>query len=313
MFRIRQAAQMAGITPALLRAWERRYGLLPPRRTASGYRLYSTEDIAALRAVARLVAAGQSIGEVARLPLEEIRATAAALGGGPGLAGPAVPVSQESIDGAIQGALAAIGRFDRDRFEAALSAVLGLESLPPVAACERLLLPMLRAIGDAWERGGLSVSAEHFGSALVRARILQWLHAMPRLVEGRRLVCACPDGEQHEGGLLAFAVHGAASGWEVIYLGASTPLGEALDTARRLRAHLLALSLTVQSEVEVAAIAGHVLEYVRAHGCPRVVAGGRAALAHRTTVQAAGIAVANEIRVDLEGLCGPAPQKIAGD
>src|SRR3954454_21265794 len=120
MFRIRQAAQMAGVTPALMRAWERRYGLLPARRTASGYRLYSTEDIAALRAVARLVAAGQSIGEVARLPLPEIRATAAALGG-PALTGPAVPVSQESIDRAIQGAMAAIARFDRDRFEAALS------------------------------------------------------------------------------------------------------------------------------------------------------------------------------------------------
>jgi methanogenic corrinoid protein MtbC1 len=178
-----------------------------------------------------------------------------------------------------------------------------------VAACEQVLLPLLRTIGDAWERGELSVSAEHFGSALVRARILQGLHGIARSSQGRRLVCACPDSEQHEGGLLAFAVHGAASGWDVVYLGANTPLAEALDTAGRVRADLLALSLTVADERAVAALASQVLRHLRAHGQPFVLAGGAATHANRATLEAAGIAVADRIAIDLDRLCARSAKK----
>src|SRR5690242_115142 len=73
VFRIRHAAKMAGISPGLLRAWERRYRLVQPRRTASGYRVYSPEDVELLSAAARLVSAGHSISEVARLSGASIR------------------------------------------------------------------------------------------------------------------------------------------------------------------------------------------------------------------------------------------------
>src|SRR3712207_6525636 len=49
LYTVKAAAERAGVTPELLRAWERRYGVPSPARSASGYRLYSEEDIRAVR------------------------------------------------------------------------------------------------------------------------------------------------------------------------------------------------------------------------------------------------------------------------
>jgi DNA-binding transcriptional MerR regulator/methylmalonyl-CoA mutase cobalamin-binding subunit len=295
---------MAGISPGLLRAWERRYGLVKPRRTESGYRVYSSEDIELLSAAARLVESGHSISEIARLAPTEIKKAAgdlAALTDGPAPIAQGHQVQRAAVDAAVEGALRAIERFDRERFEDALLPVLTLGALPPDAACEEVLVPLLRAIGDAWERGTMSVAAEHFGSALVRAKILQYLQYLGRPGQGPRLVCACPEQERHEGGLLAFAVHAAASGWRIVYLGANTPLSDATDTAVRLEAEALALSITSEA-VDVPALISTLGEFARGHARPRLIAGGRVAIAHREELERAGVIVGEQARVALQEL-----------
>jgi MerR family transcriptional regulator, light-induced transcriptional regulator len=308
VFRIRHAAKLAGISPGLLRAWERRYGLVEPRRTDSGYRVYSAKDVELLTAAARLVDAGHSIGEIARLGPAAIKQAAGKLAP----AAPAVPAGGDpspaevpsAVAGpAIEAALHAIERFDRERFEEALLPVLALGALPPPVACAEVLMPLLRAIGDAWERGTLSVAHEHFGSGLVRAKIVQYLQYLARPEAGDRpqVVCACPEEERHEGGLLAFAVHAAASGWQVVYLGANTPLAEALVTAARLRARALALSITSEA-TDVRALAAQLRDFTRKHARPRILAGGRAARAHREVLERAGVMVADDARAPLDPL-----------
>jgi len=116
------------------------------------------------------------------------------------------------------------------------------------------------------------------------------------------VVCACPEGELHEGGLLAFAVHAAASGWEVVYLGANTPLAEALHAVAEVRASVLALSLTIDSPARSPAkLIAALRKPTRAL---RVLAGGRAALAHRDSLERAGVAVADHVGIDLPSVRG---------
>ncbi|HKP75269.1 MAG TPA: MerR family transcriptional regulator, partial [Longimicrobiaceae bacterium] len=62
-YRIKRVAQVTGINPATLRAWERRYNLIEPGRTESGYRLYSDDDVAMLSRIKQLTAEGLTIGE----------------------------------------------------------------------------------------------------------------------------------------------------------------------------------------------------------------------------------------------------------
>jgi DNA-binding transcriptional MerR regulator/methylmalonyl-CoA mutase cobalamin-binding subunit len=301
---------MAGISPGLLRAWERRYQLVEPRRTDSGYRVYSAEDVELLSAAARLVDAGHSISEVARLSPPDIHAAAGKLPR-PSAEAPPPGAPASAIEPAIAAALHAVEQFDRERFEAALLPVLSLGALSPAAACEEVLMPLLRAMGDAWEKGALSVAAEHFGSALVRAKIVQYLQFVSRPGQGPRLVFACPEHERHEGGLLAFAVHAAASGWDVIYLGATTPVGQALETALSLDADAVALSFTYSDGPAMEEAIAALELFARAHARPRVVAGGRQAVAHRAPLERAGVLVGDHARISLDPLRASAAAKKA--
>jgi DNA-binding transcriptional MerR regulator len=67
LFPIRVVAQLTGINPVTIRAWERRYGLVRPSRTPGGHRLYSQVDVERLRAAARLVSRGVSISGASRM------------------------------------------------------------------------------------------------------------------------------------------------------------------------------------------------------------------------------------------------------
>ena len=59
--RIGEVARRAGVSTATLRAWEARYGLLPPARTAGGQRLYRESDVGRVQAVRRLIDQGWSV------------------------------------------------------------------------------------------------------------------------------------------------------------------------------------------------------------------------------------------------------------
>src|SRR4051794_5492095 len=62
-YRIKRVAKITGINPATLRAWERRYNLIAPGRTDSGYRLYSDDDVAMLSRIKQFTSEGLTIGE----------------------------------------------------------------------------------------------------------------------------------------------------------------------------------------------------------------------------------------------------------
>lgn len=319
VFRIRNAARMAGLSPELIRAWERRYGLLAPERTGSGYRLYSAEDVEVLRGAKALIDGGQSIGEVSRLPRAELLAAAAQrvvpasvarpLNGESSVVGQQPTGEHPTADtqAVIAASLDAIRAFDRDALETALFPVVGVGTLSPTELCEQVLLPLLRAIGDAWEAGHLSIGAEHFGSALIRGKIAQLIEHQPRGPRTRRVVCACPPGESHEGGLLAFAVHAVASDWRVIYLGANTPVSDIFQVAERTDAHAVALSVTLPLPTETAAdVVTAAANFRHAHPQVPVLVGGAAAAALNEHLSAAGVRVAAHIALDLADLGGPA-------
>lgn len=63
---IGEVARQTGMTVPTLRAWERRYGLLVPVRTAGGHRRYSEEDVRRVLAVIELVRRGWGVGAAAR-------------------------------------------------------------------------------------------------------------------------------------------------------------------------------------------------------------------------------------------------------
>ena len=210
-YRIKRVAHLTGINPATLRAWERRYGLVAPDRTNSGYRLYTDEDVAMLSRIKALVDDGLTIGEA----ISRVRRGAAPLPADSG--GPSVREVRFRM-------LEALLSFDRRR---ALQAYEEVLCLPPDRRVEEVLLPVLREIGDLWQANECGVSEEHFASAFVREKLAGIIEALDTgSARGPEAVCAGIPGELHEAGLMAAAIHLSTRGWRVVYLGPNIPVEE---------------------------------------------------------------------------------------
>lgn len=202
--RIGELAKRVGVSPELLRAWERRYGLLEPTRTDSGYRLYSDGDVARVQAMQAHLGEGLSAAEAARL----------ASSGAPALS------SRGTVDHVTE-LWASLDAFDDARAQTAFDRLVGDFSLETVL--REAVLPYLRTLGDRWRSGDASVAQEHFASTLLRERLLALARGWDQGV-GARVILACPPGERHDLGLVVFGLLVRALGWRVTFLGADTPI-----------------------------------------------------------------------------------------
>ena len=229
--RIGELARRTSLSPEVLRAWERRYGLLQPTRTAAGYRLYSDEDAARVARMQQLLAGGIAAAEAARLALDD----APAPGGG---RDPIEPL-RAALDAFDE--TGAHRAFDRLLADRALDAILG-----------EVVLPLLRELGERWERGEASVAQEHFASQFLRGRLLGLARGWDRGF-GPRAVLACAPGEQHDLPLVVFGLALREEGWRITFLGADTPVATLASTAEALDPAAIVVSAT--REETLAAVA----------------------------------------------------------
>lgn len=139
-----------------------------------------------------------------------------------------------------------------------------------VTICDRLLAPALRAIGEDWSNGLVSVAEEHRASAICE-RLLARLTVHPR---GRpRGVCVVTTAESEGHSLPAAmaAVALRAERWQVHHLGAGMPLKDTLGFVEALEADVVVLSLT---DPAVADEAAHAAELLGDETGARVLLGG---------------------------------------
>lgn len=236
--RIGELSRRSGVSPELLRAWERRYGLLDPARSPGGLRLYSMADLERIRLMRQHLAAGLAAAEAA----------AAVLAPAPDVS----TVSARAPSVTIAELTEALESFDEPRAQAILDRLLAETTLD--AFLSEIVIPYLRDLGERWVRGEVTVAQEHFAANVVRGRLLGIARGWGRGV-GPRALLACVPGEQHELGLIAFGLALRTHGWRIEYLGADTPL----DTIRSV-ADSLDIDLVVVSSVTPERIGEHAAE-----------------------------------------------------
>jgi DNA-binding transcriptional MerR regulator/methylmalonyl-CoA mutase cobalamin-binding subunit len=258
-YRIQSVARLTGISTATLRAWERRYHLVAPGRSPKGYRLYSDDEVARLRRIKALLDQGLRIGEA----VERVRRESPAML-------PADSASPQDVAAARDALLQGLLAMDR---AAATRAYQRLAFVPPLRRADDVLLPILHTIGDLWVRGEAGVAQEHFASAFIRERLAGLMEAMDVPGAGPEAVCACMAGERHELGLLAAALHLAANGFHVVYLGADVPLEDLAATLAARCPALLCVSMVCRTSPHDFARAAHELRRAAPEGT-RVVLGG---------------------------------------
>ena len=252
MLRIGELSKRSGVSPELLRAWERRYGLLHPTRSAGGLRLYSAADLERVRLMQQHLAGGVAAAEAAALALGA-EASAAAVS-------PASARAElaEALDG-----------YDEPRAQAILDRLLAVMTVDGLLS--EIVMPYLRELGERWERGEVSVAQEHFASGVLRGRLLGLARGWG-LGVGPAAVLACLPGEQHDLGLIAFGRALRARGWRIVYLGPDAPLETVAEASRRLEPRLVVLHAVTSERVDP--VVEQIRELAAGH---RVALGGGAA------------------------------------
>jgi DNA-binding transcriptional MerR regulator len=225
--RIGELSRRTGTGVPLLRAWETRYGLLNPRRSEGGFRLYSADDEARVLKMRHHIAQGVAAAEAARLVQQE-------LDSGP---------TSATVGRDLVALRSAFHGYDEAAAEAALNrlaATFGIEMF-----LSHVILPYLRELGDRWERGDVSIAEEHFTTGILRARMVD-LTAELKPGTGPLVVLACPEAELHDLPLIALALALRARGGRVVVLGANMPVTGIAAAADRLEPDLVVVSATLR-------------------------------------------------------------------
>ncbi len=271
---IRVASQRTGLTPATLRAWERRYGVVDPARSDGGQRLYNDEQVEKLTRLRKLTEAGRAISQVAELSDDEAKAL---LTEDREATQPETRTNGSaalSVDRIVDTAYHFVTVMNDSELEYTLRRAV--VTVGAVAFLEDIVVPLMHRIGDAWRAGDLNPAQEHL-AVQVTERVLSWLtEPMVAKARGPRLVVATLTEERHGLGTKLVAAAAAMAGWQVSDLGVDLPAENVVDGAETVDARAVALSLVNPAHNEAAVKSLRTLRD-RLPSSVRVLVGGAAA------------------------------------
>ncbi|MCE2826064.1 MAG: MerR family transcriptional regulator [Verrucomicrobium sp.] len=339
---IRTVARQTGLSPHVIRAWEKRYQTVRPARSEGKQRLYSESDIERLILLREATEAGFSIGTIASLSVESLRGlvSGSARGGMTTSSAGRVGASgfgASGIEADARETLApAAGPSDTDesgsqeafRFlEGAFQSVLrmdaaGLEGLLERASVAmgqmRLLggviVPLVERIGDGWMRGEVKVSQEHVATSVLRTFLGNIARPIALHPRAPVLVVTTPAGQIHELGAIIVAAAATGLGWRVVYGGASLPAEEIAGMAIEQGARAVGLSLVHPTDDPRIALELQLLRRMLP-ASTRILVGGRASGSYRSEIDAVGatrVGSLEDLRDELNRLRGDTPGGTVG-
>ena len=230
IFNTKAVARETGVPPDTFRAWERRYGVPRPQRTAGGHRLYSEHDMAVIRWLRDRTEEGMNISHAVMLltnvaeeapqPLENDAARAI-----------------ERMAGELAVALTS---FDAAGAERVISEAFSIYPFEHVLL--DLVQPAMVEVGERWHRGEINVAAEHYATEFVRRKLASLLNVFDNNATRETIVVGCAPHELHDMGALFASLFLIRRGWHVVYLGQQVPLADLLDTVQKVRPALVCLS-----------------------------------------------------------------------
>jgi MerR family transcriptional regulator, light-induced transcriptional regulator len=235
--RVGDLSRRTGVGTHQLRAWERRYGLLQPRRSAGNYRLYSPADEARVRLMQRYLAEGVQVAQAAELTI----AARFAVSVGSGREVPSREVSAAQAE--IRRALA---RFDETSAQRTLERLF--VAFTPTTVTRDVLLPYMHELGEQWSAGRVTIAQEHFATNFFQARLLALARGWDRGL-GPRALLACAPNEHHALALIVFGIAMHELGWRITYLGADTPIETLAEVAEIIHPELTVMAVTMRQRL----------------------------------------------------------------
>lgn len=239
IYTIKAVSRLTGVSELVIRAWETRYNAVEPERTETNRRMYSELDLQKIALLGKLTEKGHRIGAIANLSIEDltkmlsVNVTSGLVSG----QGEDKTEFSEIIKDAIQ----FVKSYDSKGLEKILFEASVNYSHPELM--EKIIIPLMKKVGEFWRDGILRVSHEHLTSVVVRKFLSGLSDGYKINGKAPTMIVTTPQGQYHEVGALIGASYAAADGWKVIYLGPSLPAEEIATVAREKNAKSLYLSL----------------------------------------------------------------------
>ncbi|UCD24700.1 MAG: MerR family transcriptional regulator [Gemmatimonadota bacterium] len=284
---IQVVSRRSGLSPDVLRAWEKRYDAITPARSSGGRRLYSDADVERLRLIQEAMAGGRRIGQLANLDISELtelvqedrrEAVSRPEGGSkqPAHGNPDVYLA-ECLD--------AVRALDDNWLKSSFGrAVIALR---PDVFMDEVATPLMHRIGTMWSDGQLTPGHEHLASTVIRQTVAEVTNALQPQNGAPRVVVATPAHQRHEIAAMLVAAASAFEGWHVTYLGSDLPAYDIARAAEQTSASAIALSITHPAGDPVI---GQELKALR-HSAPKtipILIGGQAASSYRHIIDTIG-------------------------
>jgi DNA-binding transcriptional MerR regulator/methylmalonyl-CoA mutase cobalamin-binding subunit len=287
MYSIKAVSQATGLTVETLRAWERRYGVVVPRRDEKGRRLYCAEDVLRLRRLREATERGHPIGRLVALDETSLAGL---------LHEPERRPQSAAASTFVERILEAARRFAAAECEQALTLAISL--MPPARLIDEVLEPLLHQVGERWHSGQFSIAQERLVSTIVRKHIGLIVESYDRTARRQAIVFATLPGERHELGLLMSAMVCASHGCKVHYLGADLPPLEVARYAHAVGAAIVALSVVLHEGLPALPAQLAAMREVLGPGIPIWIGGLAAQGIERSTLPAQCLVIGDQAELE---------------
>ena len=286
---IKMVARKTGLTPHVIRVWERRYGAVTPTRTGTNRRVYSDDEVMRLALLRQAIQAGHSIGNIAQLPTDQLSQIAKDTNA----AESAEASPQVSSQAIIDQSLKSIRALNTAEFDDELSK--GIVALGQHGLLEKVIGPLAWKLGELWREGEILAAHEHFASTVIRNFLGRNSKPFAANVNAPTLLVTTPSGQLHELGAVMVAAAANDLGWRAIYLGPSLPAADIGAAATQHQARAVALSIVYpEDDPNLPGELENLRKYLPAG--THIIAGGRAAAAYAATLTRIGATQATRLK-----------------
>lgn len=223
-YSIKDLERISGVKAHTIRIWEKRYGIVEPKRTESNIRYYCDHDVKKLMNVAILLNHGYKISKLAGLDCSEISKKVLE-----------VSMVANGNDSQIENLVVAMIELDESRFEKLLNQSIIKDGFENTVF--KVLYPFFERIGVLWQAGSINPAHEHFITNLVKQKIYVAIDSIPvpAGAEVRKFLLFLPEWDLHELGLLVYDYILKSRGYKVVYLGSNVPEEDVYSVADFLK------------------------------------------------------------------------------
>lgn len=245
LYTIRYVAQRTGLTPHVIRAWEKRYQAVVPLRSPTNRRLYSEDDVRRLQMLKQLTDTGHTISRVAGLtPYDLLNLARHEASVAPQTRKIIQSKRQPTTDEYFNACLSAVTDLDPDGLEQAY-AQAAIDLTRPMLL-NNVIVPLFEKIGDMWRNGELKIVNEHMATSVTRVFLRNILRATAVSASAPKIFISTAVGQWHDLGALTVALTAAEIGWRAIYYGPNLPVEEIAAGVKQCGARAVAVSITHQ-------------------------------------------------------------------